>query len=158
MVFYPYIDLSEMRHVDDMAAQSVLRLGLENDFFAKSEKNKIREIASLDFYQDFRFKRRYDEIDGKQQREEHLSDFYIFSELNPRRWLNLRLYSRFNWKNFSIQEVNAETNFISGDLWEIGFWAKFLKHYIDQFSINFCFHLNEVSKLDFDIENRGQKW
>jgi hypothetical protein len=150
--FLPCIDLSEMRHVDDMAAQSVLRLGLENDFFAKDEKNRIRGIASLDFYQDFRFRRPYDEIDGKWQREESLSDFYIISELNPRRWLNLRLYSRCNWSHLSSQEVNAETNFISGDLWECGFRAKFLKHRIDQLSVNFCLHLNETSRLDFETQ------
>jgi hypothetical protein len=154
--FLPCIDLAEMRNIDDLQRRSVLRLGLENNFFAKNEKNKIRQIASLDFYQDLRLKRRYDVIDGQRQREEYRSDFYVFSELNFRRWLNLCLYSRLDGKHFSLREMNAEINFISGDLWELGFRVKFVKHRIDQFGINCRFRLNEVSQIDFETKINGK--
>jgi hypothetical protein len=154
--FLPCIDLAEMRNIDDLQRRSVLRLGLENNFFARNEKNKIRQIASLDFYQDLRLKRRYDNVNGQQRREEYRSDFYVFSELNFRRWLSLCLYSRLDGKHFSPQEINAEINFISGDLWELGFRVKFVKHRIDQFGINCRFQLNEVSRFDFETKINGR--
>ncbi|MDR2806771.1 MAG: hypothetical protein LBB11_01270 [Puniceicoccales bacterium] len=150
--FLPCIDLSEMRYVDDLVGQSVIRLGIENDFFIKNERDKIRRIGSIDFYQDFRFKRYDEHRQGAQQREERLSDFYIFSEFNPRRWLNLRLDSRFNWKNFGMRAINAEANFISGDLWQCGFCVKFTNHHIHQWGIHFCLQLNTLSKLDLSTQ------
>ncbi|MDR1303294.1 MAG: LPS assembly protein LptD, partial [Puniceicoccales bacterium] len=151
--FLSTLDLAEMRNVDDLDGQNVLRLGLENDFFAKGEKGKIRKVAAFDCYQDLRFERH---PDGNGERERMLSDFYLLSELNPRHWLNLRLYSRLNWEHFSLEETNAEVNFLSGDLWEIGFRTKFLRHRATQFAINFCFHFNAISQLDFQAQVDGK--
>ncbi|MDR0417856.1 MAG: LPS assembly protein LptD [Puniceicoccales bacterium] len=154
--FFPVLELAEMRNMDNLLGQSILRLGLENDFFAKSEKNKIRQIASLDFYQDLNLKRCHDASDRQCQMKKLLSDFYIFSELNPRRWLNLRLYSRLDWEHFSIRTINAETNFLSGDLWELGLRKKFVRHHSDQFGINFCFRFDEVSRLGLEAQIDGK--
>jgi hypothetical protein len=151
--FLPILDLAEMRNVDDLDEQNVLRLGLENDYFAKGERGKIRKIAAFDIYQDLRFKRN---SNAERGRERMLSDFYLLSELNPRRWLNLRLYSRLNWERFFLEETNAEVNFLSGDLWEFGLRTKFLKHRIAQFGIHFCFRFNEVSRLDFETQIDGR--
>jgi hypothetical protein len=147
--FLPCIDLAEMRHVDDLREQSVLRLGLENDCFAKSEKGKFRKVASLDFYQDFRFRRHFD---GDQKMEKMLSDFYIFSAFSPRNWLNFCLYSRVNWQKFSVPEVDGEVNFISGDLWRLGFGARFLEHRFSQFNVNFCFQFNDISGINLGAQ------
>ncbi|MDR1906682.1 MAG: LPS-assembly protein LptD [Puniceicoccales bacterium] len=147
--FLPCIDLSEMRNVDDIEKQSILRLGIENDFFAKGERGKMRKIAALDFYQDLRFKHN---LGTDLKKEKMLSDFYILSELNPRRWLNLRLYSRLDWGHFSLREINAEVNFLSGDLWEFGLRAKFLEHRSNQLGISFCFRFDEVSRLNIEAQ------
>jgi hypothetical protein len=148
--FLPMLDLAEARNGDDLEGQSILRLGLENDFFTKGKR--IRKFAALDFYQDLHFKRNFA---GK--REKMLSDFYILSELNPRRWLNLRLYSRLNWEHFSLNETNAEVNFLSGDLWELGFRAKFLRHRATQFGIHFSFHFDAISQLDLLAQIDGRR-
>jgi hypothetical protein len=142
-----------MPNVDDLEEQNVLRLGLENDFFTKGERGQIRKIAAFHFDQDLRFRRK---CDADHKREKTLSDFYLLSELNPRRWLNLRLYTRLDWKYFSIQEINAETNFLSGDLWELGFRSKFLRHRVDQFGIRFCFRFDTISRLDFETQIDGK--
>ncbi|MDR1367055.1 MAG: hypothetical protein LBJ13_04110 [Puniceicoccales bacterium] len=42
--FFPVLDLAEMRNMDDLLGQSILRLGLENDFFAKNEKIKFGKL------------------------------------------------------------------------------------------------------------------
>ncbi|MDR1303365.1 MAG: hypothetical protein LBJ81_01955 [Puniceicoccales bacterium] len=147
--FLPCIDLAEMRHVDDLRERSVLRLGLENDCFAKSEKGKFRKIASLDFYQDFRFRR---PLDSDSEREKTLSDFYIFSTFSPRHWLDFGLYSRVNWRKFSVPEVNGEVNFISGDLWRLGLGARFLQHRFNQFNVNFCFQFNDISSINLGAQ------
>jgi hypothetical protein len=152
--FLPCIDLAEMRHVDDLREQSILRLGLENDGFARTEKGKIRKIVSLDFYQDFRFRRNGD---GTGEREKTLSDFYIFSTFNPRHWLNFGLYSRVDWQKFSVPEVDVETNFTSGDLWRLGFGARFLKHRFSQFSVNFCFQFNDISSMSWGAQMDGKR-
>jgi hypothetical protein len=151
--FLPILDLSEMRNVDDLEEQSILRLGLENDYFAKGENGKIRKIATFDVYQDLRFKRSANAEHGQ---ERTFSDLYLLSELNPRRWLNLRLYGRLNWEHFSLEETNTEINFSSGDLWELGFRAKVLKHRVAQFGIHFCFHFDAISQLNFETQIDGR--
>ncbi|MDR3317663.1 MAG: hypothetical protein LBS71_02565 [Puniceicoccales bacterium] len=147
--FLPILDLSEMRNIDDLQEQSVLRLGLENDFFAKNDSGKIRKIGSFDFYQDLRF-RRITDIENK--KESFLSDFYILSEFNPRRWLNFEIYTRHNWQKISFEEIQTKVNFISGDLWNIGFSTKFRKHRSQQLGIDFSFHLNEISHLHLETK------
>jgi hypothetical protein len=151
--FLPILDLAEMRNVDDLDEQNVLRLGLENDYFAKGESGKIRKIAAFDIYQDLRFKRNFSAERG---REKTFSDLYLLSELNPRRWLNLRLYSRLNGEHFSLEETNTEINFLSGDLWEIGLRAKILKHRVAQFGIHFCFRFDAISRVDFETQIDGK--
>jgi hypothetical protein len=148
--FLSCIDLGEMRHVDHITEQDTLRIGLENDFFAKDRKDRIRSIASLDFYQDFRFRRSCDSVAGN--REKSLSDFYIFSEFNPRRWLNLRLYTRLHWQHFSLKEINVENNFIDGDYWQLGLRGRFLKHRREQLAVNFTLQLNELSRFAFETQ------
>ncbi|MDR0740834.1 MAG: LPS assembly protein LptD [Puniceicoccales bacterium] len=151
--FLPILDLSEMRYVDDLEEQNILRLGLENDYFAKGENGKIRKIATFDVYQDLRFKRN---INAEHGQEKTFSDLYLLSELNPRRWLNLRLYTRLNWEHFSLEETNGEINFSSGDLWELGFRAKILRHRVAQFGIHFCFRFNAISQLNFETQIDGR--
>jgi hypothetical protein len=140
-----------MRNGDDLGERSILRLGLENDYFAKGEGGKIRKIAIFDVYQDLRFKR-----SANAEQEKTFSDLHLLSELNPRRWLNLRLYARLNWEHFSLEETNGEINFSSGDLWEMGLRAKVLKHRVAQFGIRFCFHFNAISQLDFETQIDGR--
>ncbi|MDR2372197.1 MAG: LPS assembly protein LptD [Puniceicoccales bacterium] len=151
--FLPILDLSEMRNGDDLEEQNILRLGLENDYFAKGENGKIRKIATFDVYQDLRFKR---STNAEYGQKKTLSNLYLLSELNPRRWLNLRLYTHLNWEHFSLEETNTEINFSSGDLWELGFRAKVLKHRVAQFGIHFCFHFDAISQLDFETQIDGR--
>lgn len=139
------LDLGLMRNVDDLYNTNTLRVGIENVFETRSGKYGSREVARLNFYQDFNFDRQPYITDHL--RKYSYSDFYIQASVSPSEWLNIANYTRVNANNGDIAETNSYIELHDSDAWRIAFGNIYLQNDINQYYLHAELRLTENYKL-----------
>lgn len=136
----PLLDLSDLRHIDQITEQHLTRIGLENLFQTRAENYGSRTLAALNFYQDILFDKetRYDGSD-----EETLEASWLELILQPAPWVKFELASRFRTESLTLDELRTRTSIRSGEIWEVSLSTDLLNKRIDQYRINFIHRLNE---------------
>ena len=135
------LGLASCKDVDLLSERSILRLGLEQDFFVKTKKGRVLEFASIDVYQDLNFVRK-----NNKGKEDVLGNFYLFSELRLSKWLKCELYTRHRWENLRFKEAGWRLGVQSGDCWDFGLFSKFRRNKYHQLGTDFSMQLNAVSR------------
>lgn len=149
----PVLDLSDLRHVDQISETHLVRLGVENLFQTRAEEYGSRTLAALNFYQDILFEKntRYD---GDE--EDTFNATWVELVLNPAPWLKFDLASRFKTESFTLEELRTRTTLRSGEIWELGLSTDLLNKRIDQYRLDFMYRINEryafLSDVNFDAE------
>jgi len=137
--YLPPIDLGEIRTIDEMVDENLLRLGLENSLQTQAQGYGSRDLATLDLYQDIRFTR--------QAGENTLSNFYTTLGLFPVEWLDLFLYNRFDIEDLTEREIRTGLRIHDADLWALTFETNNLQHEISQYTLGGEFQLNHRNKV-----------
>lgn len=149
----PLLDLSDLRHVDQISETHLVRLGVENLFQTRAQEYGSRTLAALNFYQDILFEKgtRYD---GDE--EDTFNATWVELALNPAPWLKFDLASRFKTESLTLEELRTRTTLKSGEVWELGLSTDLLNQRIDQYRIDFLYRINEryafLSEADFDAD------
>jgi LPS-assembly protein len=136
----PIIDLADMRNVDDISAQNMFRIGVENRLQTSTNGYLARNLLKFDVYQDIRLRRNTDAT--LNSKEKTFSDTYILAGLYPVHWFSLDCYSRVNLKNLVLNEMIISASVRDGDVWNLSFLAYSLQHDICQYGVKFTAKLN----------------
>lgn len=150
----PLLDLSDLRHVDQISETHLVRLGVENLFQTRAKEYGSRTLAALNFYQDILFEKgtRYD---GGEE-EDTFNATWVEFALNPAPWLKFDLASRFKTESLTLEELRTRTTLKSGEVWELGLSTDLLNKRIDQYRLDFLYRINEryafLTEANFDAD------
>ncbi len=149
------LDLGLMRNVDDLYNTNTLRVGIENVFETRSGKYGSREVARLNFYQDFNFDKM--PYITNHLRKYSYSDFYIQASVSPAEWLNIANYTRINANNGDVAEVNSYIELHDADAWRVALGNIYLQSEINQYYLHAELRLTEnyrlIGRWHYDYEN-----
>ena len=153
----PLLDLSDLRHTDQIEQQHLVRLGLENTYQTRGSGGAYgsRDLAELNFYQDILLERGQ-RPDKPEEKEESFHATWIEFILSPAAWLRFEMAARLRTEELDFEEVRSRTALVSGEIWEVGFSTSFLQEQIEQYVIDFVQRLNEryTLKLDARLDAR----
>lgn len=147
----PMLDLSELRHTDQIEQQHLVRLGLENLYQTRAGGDAYgsRNLAELNFYQDILIERGQ-RADDATEKQDALHASWIEFILSPAAWLRFDMATRLRTQEADIEEIRTRTALVSGEIWELGFSTDFLKEQIEQYAIDFVQRINERFTLIAD--------
>ncbi len=147
----PALDLGDLRYVDQIEQQHLMRLGVENRYQTRASGGAYgsRDLAELNFYQDILFERSQ-RADNPAEKQDTLHATWIEFILSPAAWLRFDLATRVRTGELDIEEIRTRTALVSGEIWELGFSTDFIEEQIDQYVIDFAQKLNESFTLFAD--------
>lgn len=140
------IDLGDMRNIDQLHAENVLRLEVDNTFQTRDPGYGSRDLLTFNVANDFRFSR--------QPGQGGLSDFQTELAFTPIRWLRLDVYQRFDAYAATLRELNTGLTLIDTDWWTLRLGTHYLQHQFEEYVLDYSLRLNEVYRafvrLDYD--------
>jgi LPS-assembly protein len=145
----PIIDLADMKNVDDISPQNILRIGLKNMLQTSTDGYLARDLLKFDIYQDIRFKRNIDPTFNSM--EKTLSDTYILTGLYPIHWFSLDCYARVDPKNLTLSEITTSTSVHDGDVWKLSLMVHSLQHDTCQCGVKFTTKLNSRIQIGISL-------
>lgn len=152
-VFSTYLQplgLGEVRNIDDLQPVSTLRLGIDNIVQTRDPAEGTRDLLVFNVANDFRFRRRPGERD--------VSEIHTEVAFMPARWLQVDLYQSFAPQNITLREFNSGITIKDGTEWSLRFGNNFLRHEIQDYSIDGRVRINErfeaLTRLHYDARRR----
>ena len=133
------IDIEDRRDIDTIGEHHIARLALRNRIQTRDKDYGSRDLARIDFAVDYLV----DEYDSGKE----FSDFYTDIEVTPAPWLEARLFSRYDFDDRSIQELNTSLAITDPGYWKIGFGNHFYRRQLEQYFLFGEYNLNENFKL-----------
>lgn len=109
-----------MSSLDQLQAENVLRVGLNNTLQTRDKTYGSRDLVRFNVEDDVRF-----------QRAPGVTDFSdVFAELTatPARWLELKVEDSVSSARFTQRAGDATITFREGDLWSAGFGLGYLSN------------------------------
>jgi LPS-assembly protein len=107
----PIMELGDMRALDQLQAENVLRFGLNNTLQTRDPTYGSRDLLRFDVDDDLRFVR----APG----QERLSELHTDLEVTPAKWLEFSAEDTFSTRSFAQKELNTNVTLREGDLWSI---------------------------------------
>ncbi len=135
----PILDLGDSRSTDLLHSQNVLRIGAENLFQTRAQDYGMRDLVSLNFYNDFHFQRA--------DTQEDFSDVWSTLGINPAPWLSFEVFDRMDPEAGANREVRTRTTVKDGDRWETSFITDELQHELDQYWLESSYRISERTKM-----------
>jgi len=179
----PILDLGTMRNTDYMNDLNTMRLGVENVFQTRDSENYgSREIARLDFYQDFNFKEQAyitpNFTTGNvitTTPETAYSNFYVHGSVSPSRWMTLGAYTRVDVENIGLPELNTYLKMYDSEYASITLFNCYLEDQLTQYGAeaeykitqnysvkgrwNYDYRLQELTNQLYSLVTRlGNSW
>ncbi len=139
----PSIDLTDIRHIDELIDQHTLRFGLENLLQTRDDTYGSRDLLELNFYQDLNL--------TTNPGEDEWAFFYTQFASQPAPWLSVHLTSRITPENLTLQDISSGISVNDGDIWKLTFSSVYLQNEIDQYYLTFDYRINNKWKM-------GAKW
>lgn len=148
--YLPPLGLAARRHIDDLHALNVVRLGLDNTVQTRDPVYGSRDLFVFNAAADFRFDR--------EPGERNLSEIHTQLAFMPAPWLQVDFYESFVPQDLTIREFNTAITVRDGDLWSLRFSNHFLRREIEEFVLDGSYRLNEAyevgSRLHYDARKR----
>jgi LPS-assembly protein len=116
--YLPVLELGDMRALDQLQAENVLRVGLNNTIQTRDKTYGSRDLLALDLEDDIRFERVPNESD--------FSDIYAELRATPTKWLELRIEDSLSSTRATQRSRDATITFKQGDFWSVGFGLGYL--------------------------------
>jgi LPS-assembly protein len=165
--YLPPLGLGDVRNIDDLHGTNTLRLGIDNTIQTRDAVHGSRDLLVFNVANDLRFRRRPGERD--------VSEVHTELALMPARWLQVDVYESFAPRNLSLREFNSGITIRDARVWSVRFGNNFLRHEIQDYSIDGRMRLNEryeaVTRLHYDarrhrfneqsygiVQNLGNTW
>jgi LPS-assembly protein len=116
--YLPVMELGDMRALDQLQAEDVLRVGLNNTVQTRDATYGSRDLLTFDLDEDFRFARAPGETDH--------SDVHAEFVATPARWLEIRVEDSVSGQHLSQRAMDSTITVREGDLWSAGFGIGYL--------------------------------
>jgi LPS-assembly protein len=131
----PILDLGDTRNVDQMHSEDVLRFGFENLFQTRAKDYGMRDLLTLNVYNDVHFQH------AAGNRE--FSSVWTEVGVTPVSWLSLQAEDRVDPEAFANREVRTRTTISDGDRWSLSFITDELQHAQNQYWLESQYHLSQ---------------
>jgi hypothetical protein len=112
------MELGDMRALDQLQAENVLRVGLNNTLQTRDKTYGSRDLLTFNIEDDVRFK----PIPG----ETDFSDIFAELKMTPARWLELRVEDSVSSDGLSQRARDATITVREGEVWSAGFGVGYL--------------------------------
>jgi len=116
--YLPIIDLGDMRAIDQIQAENVMRLGLHNVLQTRDKTYGSRDLMTLDLDEDFLIKRAPGQTD--------FSDLHLDMVATPAHWLELRVEDTVSAERAAQRAIDTTITVREGELWSAGFGVGYL--------------------------------
>ena len=116
--YLPIMELGDMRAVDQLQAANVLRLGLNNTLQTRDKTYGSRDLLTVDFAEDFRFKRAPGQTD--------FSDTHADLTATITHWLDLSIEDTVSTRRAAQRAIDSDVTVHEGDVWMARFGVGFL--------------------------------
>jgi LPS-assembly protein len=118
--YLPVLELGDMRALDQLQAENVLRVGLNNTLQTRDKEYGSRDLMTFDVEDDIRFQRAPGETD--------FSDLYAVVTMTPAPWLDLRVEDSVTSNEFAQRASDATITFKAANYWSAGFGLGYLSN------------------------------
>ncbi len=109
-----------MRALDQLQAENVLRVGLNNTLQTRDKEYGSRDLLTFDLEDDIRFQRAPGQTD--------FSDLYAEMTITPARWLDLRVEDSVTSNELTQRASDATVTFKGANVWSAGFGLGYLSN------------------------------
>jgi len=116
--YLPIMELGDMRALDQLQAENVLRVGINNTLQTRDKKYGSVDLVTLDVDEDFNFQR----VPGTPD----FSDLHADLSITPARWFELHLEDSVDPKTLTQQAVDTSVIIREGDIWSAKLGLGFL--------------------------------
>ncbi|HEY1848225.1 MAG TPA: LPS assembly protein LptD [Opitutaceae bacterium] len=116
--YLPIMELGDMRSIDQLEAENMLRLGLNNTIQTRDPEYGSRDLMTLNVDEDFLFRRAANQND--------FSDIHLDFSATPAHWLELRVEDDVSTKRAAQRAIDSMITFREGDVWSVGFGVGYL--------------------------------
>ena len=111
--YLPVLDLGDMRALDQLKAENILRVGLNNTFQTRDRTYGSTDLLTFNVADDLHFRRATGTPD--------FSDLHGEIVATPARWLEVRLEDSVNEKTFTQQAFDTSITVKEGEIWSANF-------------------------------------
>jgi len=116
--YLPIMELGDMRAVDQLQAENVLRFGLNNTLQTRDKTYGSRDLLTLNLAEDFRFQRAPGQTD--------FSDAHVDLTATVTRWLSLTFEDTVSTRRASQRALDTDVTVHEGDVWMARFGVGYL--------------------------------
>jgi|CZKI01.1.fsa_nt_gi LPS-assembly protein len=116
--YLPIMELGDMRALDQLQAENVLRVGLNNTLQTRDKNYGSIDLLTFNVEEDLRFHRSLGQTD--------FSDVHAEITATPARWLELRVEDSVSTRRAAQRAMDATITFREGEVWSAGFGVGYL--------------------------------
>ena len=116
--YLPVLELGDLRSLDQLQAENVLRVGLNNTLQTRDKTYGSRDLLTLNLAEDFRFQRAPGQTD--------FSDIHAELAATPAPWLELRVEDAVASDRAAPRAMDATVTVREGEVWSAGFGVGYL--------------------------------
>jgi LPS-assembly protein len=138
--YLPVLELGDMRALDQIQSENVLRVGLNNTLQTRDKAYGSVDLLTFNIDEDLH-------LQGAPQKT-NFSDLHGELVATPARWLEVRLEDSVNSQTFTQQAIDTTITVREGDIWSAGFGLGFLS---DQYGSYFIPGLGAYPIVGLDI-------
>lgn len=139
----PTLDLTHLRHVDQLEELNLARFGWENRIQTRSQDGSPRDLAEFHLYQDLVFSRR--------PGEPAWDAFYLEGRLFPAQWMDLGFEQKYRPESQRLEASRLLMSLYSGDAWRARITADYLRGSIKLYGLDLDYQLNPEYLLSASI-------
>jgi len=118
--YLPIMELGDMRALDQLQAENVVRIGLNNTLQTRDKKYGSTDLLTFNVSDDFRFQRAAGQTD--------FSDIHAELVATPAHWLEVRVEDAVATQHLAQRAVDATVTVREGDVWSAGFGVGYLSN------------------------------
>ncbi len=143
MAFSSYlspIDLEDRRDIDFIGEEHRTRFELRNRIQTRDKENGSRDLA--------RFSLAIDHYLDDSLQVDDWSDLHLDFDITPAQWLEIGLFSRYDFTDGDLREFNSSIALTDTGYWKLGFGNHFVKGAdLDQYFVFGDYYLNDNFKV-----------
>jgi LPS-assembly protein len=116
--YLPVMELGDMRAIDQLQAENVVRIGVNNTLQTRDKTYGSRDLLSFDVDEDFLFQRNPGQTD--------FSDMFLRLKVTPAHWLELKVEDTVSPRRVAQRAIDSTVTVREGELWSVGFGVGYL--------------------------------
>ncbi|MDR0742306.1 MAG: hypothetical protein LBE98_02480 [Puniceicoccales bacterium] len=153
----PSIDLDDMRNMDDIQRQNMVRLGIKNSLYTQSGSYVPKQLMRMDVFQDILFARNYDSF--RQAPQKKFPDTYLMVGMYPTSWFNFDIHGKVDPTKLHLHELKTSTVIKDANFWKLEFSTNYLKFdganflkSTEQYGLLFTFNLSSQTSITIESQ------